>query len=126
MSPGSGATSSKYRSVTSAALVRRGERTALPLLSCSASHGGCTKHVGSGEVSLYHLAGHLGDPVEVDFPGIGAGAGEDQLLMIQVGSGKGTPTASAFGPLSCGNETGDLVFDPDAEQYSKQTEQIKR
>jgi hypothetical protein len=44
------------------------------------------------------------------------GAGEDQLLTIAVGSGKGTPTSSAFGPLSCGNETGDLVFDPDSER----------
>ena len=43
------------------------------------------------------------------------GAGEDRLFQIQVQSGKSDPTALEFGPLSCGSETGDLVFDPDRE-----------
>jgi hypothetical protein len=43
------------------------------------------------------------------------GAGEDQLVQIAVGSGKGTPTVSDYGPLACGTETGDLVFDPDLD-----------
>lgn len=43
------------------------------------------------------------------------GAGEDQLVQISVGSGKGTPTISDYGPLACGTETGDLVFDPDLD-----------
>jgi hypothetical protein len=58
-----------------AALVRWGERAVLPLLSCSASHWGCAEHVGGGEVGLYHLAGHLGQPYVV-----GAGVVAQALL----------------------------------------------
>lgn len=43
------------------------------------------------------------------------GAGEDQLTQISIGSGKGTPLPTEYGPLACGTETGDLVFDPDQE-----------
>lgn len=39
------------------------------------------------------------------------GAGEDRLFEIQVQSGKTDATALQYGPLSCGTETGDIVFD---------------
>jgi len=39
------------------------------------------------------------------------GAGQEQLVQIAVGSGKGTPTGTDYGPLSCGEETGDLLYD---------------
>jgi hypothetical protein len=43
------------------------------------------------------------------------GGGEDHLVHIQVGSGKGTLAPVDYGPLACGTETGDLVFDPDSD-----------